>query len=425
MKNIFLKDLFSNNLLKSFSIVFFGSLAGSILNYIFHIFTGRILGPAIYGDLVAIIALITIFTVPFAAIKISLTKEVARLKQIGEEEKINFLLKKYFTCFLFLGFIGFIIFSLASEIIGGFIKVNPLLIVLAGFSFIFSALFSTTTSFLNGLQSFGRSMISGFFNSLAKLLFVVFAVMIGYGLTASVISFAAGGFIGLLLSMFYLRKEFFGEKKIASFSIKKDFFIILIVLFCFNALNNLDIVLASHFLSSTESGIYGAASQIGKIIFFFSGAIALVLIPKAVQLETKKQNSYSLLIKTIIFATIIAGIGLFFYIIIPDFLVNLLYGQQFIGASNLIFITGLAMTFFTITSTLVNYFIAINRKKFVWLMLLFIILQGTLISFFHANPTEIALMLLYSNIIATILLLTYSLFDRKNKKIVYVNSVIE
>lgn len=90
------------SILKSFGIVFFGSFAASVLQYIFHIVTGRMLGPLVYGELVALIALITIFGIPFSAVGLSINKEVARLKTLGKKKEISYLMNKYTKRFFLL-----------------------------------------------------------------------------------------------------------------------------------------------------------------------------------------------------------------------------------------------------------------------------------------------------------------------------------
>lgn len=414
----------NKSVLKSFGIVFFGSFAASVLQYIFHIVTGRMLGPVVYGELVALIALITIFGVPFSAVGLSINKEVARLKTLGKNKEISFLLNKYTKRFFLIG-LGLVgLFILISPFLAGFLHTTELLIILVSLSLIGSSVGSIVTSSLNGLQKFWQSMVSGFLGAFSKLIFAVSAIFLGYGLVGSTLSFAIGGLIGIIVSIYFLNKEFKEKPLKYDFSLNNDLIWIMVALICFNALTNLDLILAQHFLNGVDSGLYAAASEIGKIIYFLVGSLAIVLIPKAMEQKTKNIDSRIFLLKTIGITLGVALIGLIGYFLVPHLVVSMLYGTKYAGIEGLIIITGLTMTFFSISSLLINYFIAVERKKFVFLMILFIILETSLITLFHSSFTEVALMVLISNIIAVIMLMIYLFFDSKKGKIKYTSLVL-
>jgi O-antigen/teichoic acid export membrane protein len=416
--------MFSKALLKSFSIVFFGSFAVSVLNYLFHLVTGRMLGPIVYGELVALIALITIFGVPFSAVGLSINKEVSRLKTLGKNNEISYLLNKYAKRFFLIG-LGLIgLFILVSPFLAGFLHTTPVLIIIVSLSLIGYSVGAIVTSSLNGLQKFPQSMISGFLNASSKLIFAISAIFLGYGLIGSVLSFAIGGIIGIIISLWFLRKEIKEKQNKSKFSLKTNIVWIMVALVCFNALINLDLVLAQHFLTGTDAGLYAAASEIGKIIFFMVGSLSIVLIPKAMEQKTNKIDSRIFLFKTIALSFVIALIGLIGYFLLPHLVVSLLYGPKYVGIEGIILITGITMTFFSISSLLINYFIAVERKKFVLLMMFFIILEIILITLFHSSFEEVALMVLISNVIATITLILYLFFDSNKGKIGYTPLVL-
>jgi len=415
----------NKSILKSFGIVFFGSFAASVLQYIFHIVTGRMLGPVVYGELVALIALITIFGVPFSAIGLSINKEVARLKTLEKNKEISFLLNKYTKRFFLIG-LGLVgLFILFSPFLAGFLHTTELLIILVSLSLIGASVGSIVGSSLNGLQKFWQSMISGFLNAFSKLIFAISAIFLGYGLVGSTLSFAIGGLIGIIVSIYFLKKEFKEKPLKYDFSLNKDLIWIMVALVCFNALTNLDLILAQHFLVGVDVGLYAAASEIGKIIYFLVGSLSIVLIPKAMEQKTKNIDSRIFLLKTIGITLGIALIGLIGYFLVPHLVVSMLYGTKYAGIEGIIIITGLTMTFFSISSLLINYFIAVERKKFVFLMILFIILETSLITLFHSSFAEVALMVLVSNIIAVIMLVVYLFFDSKKEKIKFNPLILE
>lgn len=306
-----------------------------------------------------------------------------------------------------------------SPFLASFLHTTEILIILVSLSLIGSSVGSIVTFSLKGLQKFWQSMISGFLNAFTKLVFAISAIFLGFGLTGATLSFAVGGIIGIFVSGWFLRKEFREKEAKYNFSLKNDLIWIMVALVCFNALTNLDLILAKHFLVGAQAGLYAAASEIGKIIYFLVGSLSVVLIPKAMEQKTNKIDSRIFLFKTIGITLGIALIGLLGYFLFPHLVVSLLYGIKYGGIEGIIIITGLTMTFFSISSLLINYFIAVERKKFVFLMIFFIILETLLIALFHSTFTEVALMVLISNIIATISLIGYLFFDSNQGKIEY------
>ena len=55
------QELFKNKLFRGGSVFFIGGVIANVLNYFYRILMGRMLGPELFGELIAIISLILIF----------------------------------------------------------------------------------------------------------------------------------------------------------------------------------------------------------------------------------------------------------------------------------------------------------------------------------------------------------------------------
>ena len=66
-----LKSLYQKSYFKGGVIFFIGGIVANILNYFYRIAMGRILGPELFGELVAIISLILILIVPSTSVQIA------------------------------------------------------------------------------------------------------------------------------------------------------------------------------------------------------------------------------------------------------------------------------------------------------------------------------------------------------------------
>lgn len=408
--------MFSKDLFKSFSIVFFGSLLANVFNYVFHIAMGRLLSPADYGELTALIALVTILWIPFSAFGLDLTREVGRLKGLKKEEEINFLIQKYLKVFAILGTIFFVALAIISPFLLDFLKVDEvnLLIILA--SVIFMAIGSVGAGIINGLQLFWKTVLPNLLNFSTKLLFGVILVIFGFKVFGGALAVTFGALIYSIIVFVVLNKRFKGKSKSYNFSLKENMIVLMLALFCINLMNNLDIILVKSLFDATSAGYYGAAAQIGKIIFFFTSSLTLVLVPISSEKKAKNENHYYFMLKTLGLGFLIGAVGIIFYWLFPALIIRLLYGSKYLGIESLIVVTGLAMLFFTMSNALIRYFLAVNRKKFVWILIAFVIIETYLIYFNSTNIYESATMLLVSTMGLTLTLLGYSIIDLSARK---------
>ena len=79
------------NLVKSTGFVLFGSVIINILNYIFTILIGRLLGPAAYGEVAVILGLSTILTVPALSLTTFMATYSAKYKAEKKISSLNHL----------------------------------------------------------------------------------------------------------------------------------------------------------------------------------------------------------------------------------------------------------------------------------------------------------------------------------------------
>ena len=82
------------SLLKNSTIIIIGIIISNILAYIFHIYVGRVLGPADYGVFGALMALFMIIALPTGAISFAVTKFISKFNVNKEYNKICFLAKQ-------------------------------------------------------------------------------------------------------------------------------------------------------------------------------------------------------------------------------------------------------------------------------------------------------------------------------------------
>ena len=377
----------------------FCSLVGGAINYGYHLFLGRFLGPGDYGLFSSFLSFFYFFSVPISALSLAAVKVF-----IFPKDKEKLLAILYCWGRLFVG--AFILFL---PIFGFFIH------FFSFWPFFWLAVFGIL-SFLNGFEgarwqgnlAFKRLFLGGIVGAVVKFAWGWFWVKRGMGLAAAVSSLAVGA---LATFVFWHRGKLFLRKngrRLLSFSLGASEWIwILLFLLAFNFLSSGDVFLARHFLNAYEAGWYGALANLGRIIFFTLSPLATVFLPLAVRerRKGKKLVSFELLMFFLAFfilaATAVYQKGAFY-------LLNFSYGRQYAPAAPFLPLFALSAGFYTLNFFWGNKFIAEDKSKAAAFFSIAAVTGELLIVFFfHHNLKAIILASLWAN---TGLFLLFSLF---------------
>ena len=411
MINDLINRIKKNEFLRNSIVLFTASMFMNLFGYLFHFYVGRKLGPVDYGVFGALSSILYLLIVPLTTIQTTITKFVSTFKVANEYGKIKYLFTRSLNRLLIVGVILAIIFMIFSKLIAAFLHLDSIFpLFLLSVFFIFSLLLPVNRGVLQGVQNFyglGLNFINeGLFKFLFGILLVGFGFKVNGAITALILSYL----IPFLLS-FYSLKFLFKTEKI-KFETKNIYAYSLPVLFTtllLTAFYSLDVILVKHFLNAQEAGYYVAASLLAKIVYFASGAITLVLFPQVNELYLKKLAHKKILFRAMIIVFLVTGLITLFYFLFPSFTVNLLFGSKYIIIKNYIGLFALAMTVFSLIYILSFYNLSINKTNFVYLLLLFIILEIALIYLYHNSILQIIYILLILLSFLFLSLLVYTL----------------
>ena len=266
---------------------------------------------------------------------------------------------------------------------------------------------------LQGLQEFkilGYNIITEAF---LKLIFGVFLVFLGLAVNGAILAIILS-FIFPLILLYYKLKKYLENKEQTSLNIKEIYsnsYAVLFTLLTLTLFYTIDLFLVKHYFSGIEAGLYATASLLGKIIYFASLAIVLVMFPKTTELFTVNKPSSTILIKSLVFILLIAIPVLLVYFLLPEYAILILGGREYLPISNLLGFFGLAMTFFTLSYTLAFYNLSINKSSFVYGLVILNIIETLAIYLFHSTIKEVVIIL---NIITLVSLLYLGGYTIKN-----------
>ncbi|MFH1545373.1 MAG: oligosaccharide flippase family protein [archaeon] len=382
---------------QSFFVLLTELVSGS-LAYIYHIVMGRMLSVEEYAVLATIISLFYILSVPSAAIQTTIAKFVSQFKAKEENEKISSLLSKSFKKLFLIALILAFLLVIFTPIISNFLHISsPIPFLILSVIVFYSFLLPIAVGAIQGLQKFNYYNLNALTFSSSKLVFAAILVLLGFGVAGALFAFVLAALAGAAILLYGLRNYL---KRIKTSVFAKEIYLYsfpaLIILFCLMIFFNIDLILVKHFFSPYEAGNYAVASVLGKVMFFGSTAIAMVLFPKASQLNAAKKSSLGLLKKSLLYVFIFSFLVFIAYWFFPSFIINLLLGPKYPVAIQLLPLFGLTMFFFSFCNLITYYNLAIQNKRIIFPMIFFAVMEIILLILFHSTLFTVIHVLLWT-----------------------------
>lgn len=393
-------------------IIFSTMMIMNVSGYFYHFYIGRVLGPAEYGVLGSLLAILYFIIVPLNTVQTGITSFVSNFRAKDEKGKIAYLYFKALKRLFIYGVIIFVVFIILSPLIASFLhipSVKP--IILLSSITILALLIAVTRGVLQGLQNFkglGATFIS---EGLAKLIFGILFVYIGLRLYGAISALVISYMFALILGIILL-KPINKIKKRIKFDTKKVYkysFPVLIMLSSLTIFYTVDVFLVKHYFDAVQAGYYTALSLLGKIVFFASWSISMVMFPKVVELNAINKKHSHVLNKSLLVVLLICIPITLVYFIFSKLMVFILFGQKYLGISNMVGWFAIVMVFFSLSYTISFYNMSLNRKKFVYLLIFFNILEIILIAIFHTTLWQVIWVLMFIMITLFLILIIYTL----------------
>ncbi len=410
IKEIVLHPLFSGS-----AVMIFGNNLANFIAYIYHLVIGRMLGPELYGELVAMISLIGLFTVAFSFVSLIIVKFISG--STGRD--LNNLLAWFGRLALIVGSILGILVFFSTPILSDFLKIESGVVTLVGPILFVSFLAIIYRSFLHGLLRFGRLVLAGNLEFLFRLILGVVLIYLGYGIFGAVLGILISVTAGLALIVFFLRdfKIFSSPKPLES---KKAVLKYAVPVFIFSvssiSLYSSDVILVKHFFEPHIAGIYASLSNLGKIIFYGTAPISSVMFPLVSRRLSEGKNSRKIFSLSLILTTLVCLGVLGIYWLFPEISIKILYGDKFLAGEPLLVWFGVFMSIFTFVSLFANYFLSRNIVFVSYLVLAAAITQIIGIWFFHSSIFQVITVNIISASFLLVSLLIYFGYETSKTK---------
>jgi len=387
-----LVQLSKSRLVRQNAILFTGGLVAGIGGFVFHAIAGRILGPALYGQVAFLIALYAVGTAPALILVVVLARYTATLAARGDTG-VRSLLARTTRLIAIPCLLAVLVTSLIAKPVAAFEHLGSTIpILILGFSIALIWQVAIPRGILQGLQRFTSLSLNLSLELIMRTVLVFALLKAGYAVSGAMAAVFIGLSFAFALGLFTLRDHFRDKaarvrlRVMAGFSVTAAAGIIGVQI-----LYNQDVILAEHYLSSHDGGIYGGLNKIGTIVFFLTLSVSQVLFPRVVEAVAKEQHPGRILLSS---AGILAALGagaLLVFAVVPGLVVGVLFGPQFRDATPYVVPVGVIGLALSLDNLLVQFFMAVHDRVFVPILFAACIAEGLLIFLFHARVGNVVL----------------------------------
>jgi O-antigen/teichoic acid export membrane protein len=392
-----LAQLMRNRLIRQNLILFFGGLVAGVGGFVYHAIAGRVLGPDIYGEVATLIAVYAVGTGPALILIAVLARYTAMLNARGDPGVRSLLVRTVrlvaIPCLVLI-----LLTTLLARPIALFEHVGSTIpILVLGFSIALIWQVAIPRGILQGLQRFTSLSLNLSLELVIRTVVVFLLLRAGYAVSGAMAAVFAGLAFVFFLGLWSLRDHFRGVGRrvrlrvMAGFSLTAAAGIIGVQI-----LYNQDVILAEHYLSHHDGGIYGGLNKIGTILYFLTLSVSQVLFPRVVEAVAKEQHPGRILLSSAGILTALGAAALFVFAVAPGLVVGVLFGPSFHDAIPLVFPVGVIGLALSLDNLLVQFFMAVHDRAFVPILALGVVAEGVLIFLFHAHVGQVVLDVLVS-----------------------------
>lgn len=349
-------------------IFFLGSVAVGVLNYLYYPVIGRLLAPAAFGEVQALVSLflqIGIFLTVFGLITVNV------VANYHDESKRNAIVLEFEKLALIIGLALLIVVIAFQDWLKSFLQFDTSLpFVLLAIAVVATVPFTFRSAFLRGREKFSTASAANVLGSASKLLLSAVLVAIGFGtagaiggiVLAQAVAWSYAAWKAAKLGLVALPSP--SKSKLPNIRLllpELRYGLLVLVASLFITIQySIDIVVAKHYFDAETAGLYAGVASVARIIFFLTASIAQVLMP-AVKLTNTTRANRIILLKSILLLGMVGLPALALFTFAPNNIVGLLMGNAYEHMAHVLPLLSLAIFIVSILNLLVAYYLSLRR----------------------------------------------------------------
>lgn len=412
-KKFFLR-LSNSPLVRGSAVLTTGNFVANLGNYVFNLFAGRLLGPAEYGVMASIIALLYIVSVPSVTITYVVAKYSSLFKARGEIDQLSNFFISLSKVILGLSVLIFLAFALIRVPLTVFLKIESFVpAIILGALLGTSLLVALNNAAIQGLLKFSFLAFNGILAVVVKLVLGLGLVWAGFSANGALLGFLAAFLIPYFVSFWPLKFLFLVKTETVSIDwqgVLRYTGPVFLSMLGLTLLYTVDVVLVKHFFPPDQAGLYSALSLIARVILFVTTPIGMVMFPLISEKHAKNDRYLHLFVTSLLLVFVAVVSITAFYSLFPVFTVRLFFGSQYLSAAGYLSRFGIFLSLYSLCNIFASFYLSIHKVRIASLPLLFGVLQAGLIWCWHDSFLQVlnvATTVVFALLLSFILYLTF------------------
>ena len=373
---------------RSGALLLVASAVSIVLNYVFLLATGRIVGSDAYGSFAALLGLLAVVLIPATALQMAVSRDVSRLLAAGEVERAA-AFSRTTVRWSALATVPLVLLALALAVpIDHVLHIHSVgVVVLAELTLLTTFVFPVAQGVLQGEQRFGALSVLYVVPFALRLVALAVAAALGYRLGGAVFATVVASATGIVIALAYVRGIF--SAPASSFASLRPFLRylgpVVIGLVGIALLTHVDILVVKARFPAHDAGAYGAASAFARVAFFLPTTILAVLFPRTAARQARGEETEDILGRSLLATAVFcAGLALF-YAATGVGLVATTFGVDFADGGRVLAPYALAIGLFSLANILVGYHLSRGETRYAWIVAGAVVVQVVVLATIPSN----------------------------------------
>jgi O-antigen/teichoic acid export membrane protein/glycosyltransferase involved in cell wall biosynthesis len=375
------------------ALTFLIATAGlSISNFAFHIVVSRLIGPAQYGALGAILSIVNLLAVPIGAIQIAATQAVIARSFADGSHSVHRMVKRAALA----GATGAAVLLLSTPLLDGFLHfTSPISLVVVAIWIPFAVVGAVLQGSLIGEYRFRPVAFATFVGGgLLRLGLGASLALLGLGVTGAIVATLAAQVFTTLSLAFSARHQVLSSHRGTSLSTSsRDIVISLLALAGITVLTNMDTFLSRHYFNPVLAGQYAAGAIAAHIALFIPAAIVAVSFPHLADGKGISDSSRKAFMQALKFMSVLGIVVAVVMALLPSLIVTILFGSKYGPSAAIIRPLAFESAILGVL-TLLLYLHLARRSHAAMVSWFGVALVAVITSLRHHSPFEIAIVML-------------------------------
>lgn len=383
--------------LARYSTLLFAALTfANFSNYLFHVVISRMLGPAAYGALGALLSAFILISVPAGALQVVVAKRLSILRAREDEPEAGRFLRSMLGAGILVAMGSGIFIAAWGPWIAGFLHLGSISPALVLATYVVPAVVAPIArGALQGRLLFTPLAAISAGSTILRLASGAAFVALGWGVAGAIAASVVAEMASLAAALVPLRRLLAGAApgRARLTGVLRDARMAVLAGGGFWAVVSLDIILVRHFFPGEVSGFYAAAAVAAHAVLFFPGAIAVVAFPRFAESEGRGVEARRMLFQAIVAVGALGLLAAGALSLLRSFVVRMLFGSDFLAGTAVIGVLGLAMALLGIVSILIYFHLA-SGSRALWSLVPAVVLEIAGILVFHDSIVQVSLVVL-------------------------------